>query len=190
MKTGQSEITLNHCTSRAGDTLQLVLMGVGGCVFGAYHTFHTYPYLSYFCIAFGIILGGFFSHMWFSKGAFLRLSPLGFELKTPIHNRVKKVTWAEIEKIQILTIGVEVVGITYTEASGRRKKNKQCVDQTLPVYYPIEIEDLYLLVYAWKLGFNPTDLEILHDQEAEVRASIFEYEKTGGCQSHPVAHGC
>ncbi|MDA7654908.1 hypothetical protein N8629_03865 [Akkermansiaceae bacterium] len=103
---------------------------------------------------------------------------------------MKKVTWAEIEKIQILTIGVEVVGITYTEASGRRKKNKQCVDQTLPIYYPIEIEDLYLLVYAWKLGFNPTDLEILHDQEAEVRASIFEYEKTGRCQSLPVAHGC
>ena len=106
----------------AGDTLQLVLVGVGGCFFGAYHTFHTYPYLSYFCIAFGIILGGFFSHMWLSKGEFLRLYPLGFELKTPIHNRVKKVTLAEIEKIQILTIGVEVVGITSTEASGRRKK--------------------------------------------------------------------
>ncbi|MDB4811075.1 hypothetical protein OAH17_03120 [Akkermansiaceae bacterium] len=70
----------------------------------------------------GLFSADFFSHMWFSKGAFLRLSPLGFELKTPIHNRVKKVTWAEIEKIQILTIGVEVVGITYTEASGRRKK--------------------------------------------------------------------
>jgi hypothetical protein len=115
--------------------------------------------------------------MWFSKGAFLKLSPLGFELKKPIHTRVKKVAWSEIEKLQILTQGVEVVGITYTEASGKRRKNKQYVDQTLPIYYSVEIEELYLLVYAWKLGFNPTDLEILYDQEEEVRAGILEYEK-------------
>ena len=116
--------------------------------------------------------------MWFSKGAFLKLSPLGFELKTPIYTRVKKVAWSEIEKLQILTQGVEVVGITYTEASGKRRKNKQYVNQTLPIYYSIEIEELYLLVYAWKLGFNPTDLETLYDQEEEVKASILEYENS------------
>lgn len=178
MKEDKSEFVLTHSTSEAGDILQLVLVGVGGCFYGAYYTFHTYPYLSYFCIAFGIVFGGFFSRIWFSKGAFLKLSPLGFELKTPIHTRVKKVAWSEIEKLQILTQGVEVVGITYTEASGRRRKNKQCVDQTLPIYYPVEIEDLYLLVYAWKLGFSPTDLEILYDQEEEVKASILKYEKS------------
>ena len=91
---------------------------------------------------------------------------------------MKKVAWSEIEKLQILTQGVEVVGITYTEASGRRRKNKQHVDQTLPIYYSIEIEELYLLVYAWKLGFSPTDLEILYDQEEEVKASILKYENS------------
>ncbi|MDA7494349.1 hypothetical protein N8491_04185 [Akkermansiaceae bacterium] len=178
MKEDKTEMVLNHCTSKASDIFKLVVVGVGGCFYGAYYTFHTYPYLSYFCIAFGIVFGGFFSRMWFSKGAFLKLSPLGFELKTPIHTRVKKVAWSEIEKLQILTQGVEVVGITYTEASGRRRKNKRHVDQTLPIYYSIEIEELYLLVYAWKLGFSPTDLEILYDQEEEVKASILKYEKS------------
>ena len=103
MKEDKTEMVLNHCTSKASDILQLVVVGVGGCFYGAYYTFHTYPYLSYFCIAFGIVFGGFFSRMWFSKGAFLKLSPLGFELKTPIHTRVKKVAWSEIEKLQILT---------------------------------------------------------------------------------------
>lgn len=173
----KSEITLN-CTLWEGDPLSLVLVCAGGCFYGAYSIFYTYPYLSYFCIAFGIILGGLFSRIWFSKGAFLKLTPLGFELKTLIRNRPKKVAWSEIEKLQILTQSVKGVGITYTEASGRRKKNKQDVDQTLPISYPIEIKDLYLLVYAWKLGFNPTHLEILYNQEEEVRASILEYEKT------------
>ena len=153
-------------------------MCAGGCFYGAHSIFYTYPYLSYFCIAFGIILGGLFSRIWFSKGAFLKLTPLGFELKTLIRNRPKKVAWSDIEKLQILTQSVKGVGIIYTEASGRKKKNKQDVDQTLPISYPIEIEDLYLLVYAWKLGFNPTHLEILYNQEEEVRASILEYEKT------------
>ena len=76
--------------------------------------------------------------------------------------------------------------MAYTEASGRKgswlmqkmsKRFSGGVDQSLPIYYPIEIKDLYLLVYAWKLGFNPTDLELLHNQEAEVRAGILEYEK-------------
>ena len=101
MKEDKTEMVLNHCTSKASDILQLVIVGVGGCFYGAYYTFHTYPYLSYFCIAFAIVFGGFFSRMWFSKGAFLKLSPLGFELKTPIHTRVKKIAWSEIEKLQI-----------------------------------------------------------------------------------------
>ena len=86
----------------------------------------------------------------------------------------------------IETIKQPIVGMAYTEASGRKgswliqKINKRLVkgvDQSLPIYYPIEINDLYLLVYAWKLGFNPTDLKLLNKQEADVRASILEYEK-------------
>jgi hypothetical protein len=52
------------------------------------------------------------------------------------------------------------------------------VDGSLPIYYPIEIKHLYLLVYAWKLGINPIDLEDLYKKEAKISASILEYEKT------------
>lgn len=90
--------------------------------------------------------------------------------------------------IRIETNRQPFVGITYTGASGRkpsrfiRKINKRFAggaDVNIPLYFnSIEIRDLYLLVYAWKLGFNPTHLEFLHNQEEEVRAGILEYEKT------------
>jgi hypothetical protein len=126
------------------------------------------------------------------------------EWKTPLSNKIKKAPWKDIESIHIFSMeagkprvinnlsgGIEtikqpIVGMAYTEASGRKgswliqKINKRLVkgvDQSLPIYYPIEINDLYLLVYAWKLGFNPTDLKLLNKQEADVRASILEYEK-------------
>ena len=142
--------------------------------------------------------------MKFSKGAYLKLSQSGMEWKTPLSNKIKKAPWAEIKTIHIFSIeagkprvinnpfiGIEtikqpIVGMAYTEASGRKgswlmqkisKRFSGGVDQSLPIYYPIEINDLYLLVYAWKLGFNPTDLKLLNKQEADVRASILEYEK-------------
>ena len=124
--------------------------------------------------------------------------------KQNLSNKIKKAPWKDIESIHIFSMeagkprvinnlsgGIEtitqpIVGMAYTEASGRKgswliqKINKRLVkgvDQSLPIYYPIEIKDLYLLVYAWKLGFNLTDLKLLNKQEADVRASILEYEK-------------
>ncbi|MDB4762065.1 hypothetical protein OAG67_02875 [bacterium] len=170
----------------------------------AFNIFSTYPYVSYFFIACGIILTGLILGIKFSKGAYLKLSQSGMEWKTPLSNKIKKAPWKDVESIHIFSIeagkprvindlsrGIEtikqpIVGMAYTEASGRKgswliqkinKRFAEGVDQSLPIYYPIEIKDLYLLVYAWKLGFNPTDLELLHNQEAEVRAGILEYEK-------------
>ena len=205
MKGNKSEIVLNHNIAKAGPLLAFMTSITFVSFFYAYDIFSTYPYGSYFFIVCGIVLTGLILGIKFSKGAYLKLSQSGMEWKTPLSNKIKKAPWAEIKTIHIFSIeagkprvinnpsiGIEtikqpIVGMAYTEASGRKgswlmqkisKRFSGGVDQSLPIYYPIEIKDLYLLVYAWKLGFNPTDLELLLNQEAEVRAGILEYEKT------------
>jgi hypothetical protein len=204
MKKNESEIILNHSISNASRVLKYLSLITFISFLYAFNIFSTYPYVSYFFIACGIILTGLILGIKFSKGAYLKLSQSGMEWKTPLSNKIKKAPWKDIESIHIFSIeagkprvindlsrGIEtikqpIVGMAYTEASGRKgswliqkinKRFAEGVDQSLPIYYPIEIKDLYLLVYAWKLGFNPTDLELLHNQEAEVRAGILEYEK-------------
>ena len=204
MKKNESEIILNHSISNASRVLKYLSLITFISFLYAFNIFSTYPYVSYFFIACGIILTGLILGIKFSKGAYLKLSQSGMEWKTPLSNKIKKAPWKDVESIHIFSIeagkprvinnlsgGIEtitqpIVGMAYTEASGRKgswliqkinKRFAEGVDQSLPIYYPIEIKDLYLLVYAWKLGFNPTDLELLHNQEAEVRAGILEYEK-------------
>ena len=204
MKKNESEIILNHSISNASRILKYLSLITVISFLYAFNIFSTYPYVSYFFIACGIILTGLILGIKFSKGAYLKLSQSGMEWKTPLSNKIKKAPWKDVESIHIFSIeagkprvindlsrGIEtikqpIVGMAYTEASGRKgswliqkinKRFAEGVDQSLPIYYPIEIKDLYLLVYAWKLGFNPTDLELLHNQEAEVRAGILEYEK-------------
>lgn len=204
MKKDKSEIILNHSISNASRVLKFLSLITFISFLYAFNIFSTYPYVSYFFIACGIILIGLILGIKFSKGAYLKLSQSGMEWKTPLSNKIKKAPWKDVESIHIFSIeagkprvindlsrGIEtikqpIVGMAYTKASGRKgswliqkinKRFAEGVDQSLPIYYPIEIKDLYLLVYAWKLGFNPTDLELLHNQEAEVRAGILDYEK-------------
>ena len=204
MKQNESEIILNHSIANASRVLKFLVSITFISFLYAFNIFSTYLYVSYFFIACGVILTGLIVGIKFSKGAYLKLSQSGMEWKTPLSNKIKKAPWAEIKSIHIFSIeagkprvinnpsiGIEtikqpIVGMAYTEASGRKgswlmqkmsKRFSGGVDQSLPIYYPIEIKDLYLLVYAWKLGFNPTDLELLHNQKAEVRAGILEYEK-------------
>ena len=204
MKQNESEIILNHSIANASRVLKFLVSITFISFLYAFNIFSTYLYVSYFFIACGVILTGLIVGIKFSKGAYLKLSQSGIEWKTPLSNKIKKAPWKDIESIHIFSMeagkprvinnlsgGIEtikqpIVGMAYTEASGRKgswliqKINKRLVkgvDQSLPIYYPIEINDLYLLVYAWKLGFNPTDLKLLNKQEAEVRASILEYEK-------------
>lgn len=204
MKQNESEIILNHSIANASRVLKFLISITFISFLYAFNIFSTYLYVSYFFIACGVILTGLIVGIKFSKGAYLKLSQSGIEWKTPLSNKIKKAPWKDIESIHIFSIeagkprainnlsgGIEtikqpIVGMAYTEASGRKgswltqkmsKRFSGGVDQSLPIYYPIEINDLYLLVYAWKLGFNPTDLKLLNKQEAEVRASILEYEK-------------
>lgn len=204
MKQNESEIILNHSIANASRVLKFLISITFISFLYAFNIFSTYLYVSYFFIACGVILTGLIVGIIFSKGAYLKLSQSGMEWKTPLSNKIKKAPWKDIESIHIFSMeagkprvinnlsgGIEtikqpIVGMAYTEASGRKgswliqKINKRLVkgvDQSLPIYYPIEINDLYLLVYAWKLGFNPTDLKLLNKQEADVRASILEYEK-------------
>ena len=204
MKQNESEIILNHSIANASRVLKFLVPITLISFLYAFNIFSTYLYVSYFFIACGVILTGLITGIKYSKGAYLKLSQSGMEWKTPLSNKIKKAPWAEIKTIHIFSIeagkprvinnpfiGIEtikqpIVGMAYTEASGRKgswlmqkisKRFSGGVDQSLPIYYPIEIKDLYLLVYAWKLGFNPTDLKLLNKQEAEVRASILEYEK-------------
>ena len=205
MKGNKSEIVLNHNIANAGPLLAFMTSITFVSFFYAYDIFSTYPYGSYFFIVCGIVLTGLILGIKFSKGAYLKLSQSGMEWKTPLSNKIKKALWAEIKTIHIFSIeagkprvinnpfiGIEtikqpIVGMAYTEASGRKgswlmqkisKRFSGGVDQSLPIYYPIEIKDLYLLVYAWKLGFNPTALELIFNQEAAVTAVMPAYEKT------------
>lgn len=193
MKKDNPEIVLNHCTSQYRPLLVTSILVAFYGIYFSYRIFPTYPYGTYVLGPVSVFLLGLLIKLEFSKDAFLRLSQSGIEWKSLLNNRVKKVLWTEIESLNIFLVegGVgnahSIVGMIYTEASGRkpsrfiRKLNKRFAggaDGGLPIYYPIEIKDLYLLVYAWKLDINPIDLEDLYKKEAKIRASILEYEKT------------
>ena len=192
MKKDNPEIVLNHCTSKYRPLLATLILVAFFGIYFSYRIFPTYPYGTYFIGPASVVLLGLLIKLKFSKGAFLRLSQSGIEWKSPLSNRVKKVLWTEIESLKFFLAegggnAQPIVGMIYTEASGRkpsrfiRKMNKRFVggvDGSLPIYYPIEIKYLYLLVYAWKLGINPIDLEDLYKKEAKISASILEYETT------------
>ena len=160
MKGNKSEIVLNHNIANAGPLLAFMTSITFVSFFYAYDIFSTYPYGSYFFIVCGIVLTGLILGIKFSKGAYLKLSQSGMEWKTPLSNKIKKAPWAEIKTIHIFSIeagkprvinnpfiGIEtikqpIVGMAYTEASGRKgswlmqkisKRFSGGVDQSLPI---------------------------------------------------------
>ncbi|MGB0242275.1 MAG: hypothetical protein ACPGIH_15715 [Verrucomicrobiales bacterium] len=207
MKKDNPEIVLNHCTSRHIPLIRTFISAAFLGIYFSYRIFPTYPYGTYFIGLASIVLLGLSIKLKFSKGAFLRLSQSGIEWKSPLSfGRINKFQWTEIESLNIFSAQGDkknledhplarietskhpVVVLICTEASGRkpssrfiRKMNKRFVaggDYSLPIYYPVSIKYLYLLIYAWKLGINPIDLEDLYKEETKIITSILEYEKT------------
>lgn len=120
-----------------------------------------------------------------SKEAYLKLMPNGMEIKLS-SDKVTYFSWEEIEKVQIVPLGkFDVVGLIYTadsnRVSGKTKTiNKLLVsgaDVMLPTHYPIDLKDLYLLVYSWKLG-HQIQVEEIQGQGPSIRASIATHESS------------
>jgi hypothetical protein len=182
MDENKPEMILTPDSSSLGMTL---LFSLGMALFCFYVASNQEGVFSYILIGGGMIFIGLIFFLGFgSQDAYLKLTPEGMEFKFP-GKKVTYVPWDEVEKLQIMEISnLNVVGITYTEESGRtkgltKKMNNlfaKGADITLPTHYPIDLGDLYLLVYGWKLGYYIDDTEEVELNKIEIIGAILEYE--------------